>query len=104
MARGPGAGAARCLGLVESAELIDSARAMPGQALAKATRGVVRVGETVEIMLKRIIELYESADADKIKALAALDDRVDRKHAAIKLCHLGELMLDPYKKRESWRS
>ena len=36
-------------------------------------------------MLKRIIELYENADADKIEALAALDDRVDRKHAAIKL-------------------
>ena len=36
-------------------------------------------------MLKRIMELYEAADDDKIKALAALDDRVDRKHAAIKL-------------------
>ena len=31
-----------------------------------------------QAMLKRIIELYESADADKIKSLASLDDRVDR--------------------------
>ena len=36
-------------------------------------------------MLQRIMELYEKADPDKIKALAALDDRVDKKHAAIKL-------------------
>src|SRR5690606_17406796 len=30
-------------------------------------------------------ELYEEADRERIDALAALDDRVDRKHAAIKL-------------------
>ena len=69
----------------ELSALNESALDTPGQALANATREVVRVCETVEIMLKRIIELYEKADADKIAALAALDDRVDRKHAAIKL-------------------
>jgi phosphate:Na+ symporter len=69
----------------ELSALNDAALDMPSQALANATREVVRVCETVEIMLKRIIELYESADADKIKALASLDDRVDRKHAAIKI-------------------
>lgn len=69
----------------ELSALNDSALDTPSQALANATREVVRVCETVEIMLKRIIELYESADADKIKSLAALDDRVDRKHAAIKI-------------------
>jgi phosphate:Na+ symporter len=69
----------------ELSALNEAALDTPSQALANATREVVRVCETVEIMLKRIIELYESADADKIKALAALDDRVDRKHAAIKL-------------------
>ena len=74
--------------------LNDSALDVPSQALANATREVVRVCETVEIMLKRIIELYESADADKIKALAALDDRVDRKHAAIKL-YLAKVTKNP---------
>jgi phosphate:Na+ symporter len=69
----------------ELSALNEAALDMPSQALANATREGVRVCETVEIMLKRIIELYESADADKIKALAALDDRVDRKHAAIKI-------------------
>lgn len=70
---------------VELSALNESALDTPSQALANATREVVRVCETVEIMLKRIIELYEKADPDKIAALAALDDRVDRKHAAIKL-------------------
>lgn len=69
----------------ELSALNEAALDTPSQALANATREVVRVCETVEIMLKRIIELYESADADKISALAALDDRVDRKHAAIKI-------------------
>ncbi|PRD45397.1 Na+ cotransporter [Phyllobacterium phragmitis] len=58
---------------------------MPSQALANATREVVRVCETVEIMLQRVMDLYEKPDQARIKELAALDDRVDRRHAAIKL-------------------
>ena len=73
------------LAATELSALSETALDTPSQALANATREVVRVCETVEIMLKRIMELYEQADDDKIKALAALDDRVDRKHAAIKL-------------------
>lgn len=73
------------LAVTELSALNEAALDMPSQALANATREVVGVCETVEIMLKRIIELYESADENKIKALAALDDRVDRKHAAIKI-------------------
>jgi phosphate:Na+ symporter len=73
---------------LETAELSaldETALGTPSQALANATREVVRICETIEIMLTRIIELYEHADDAKIRALAALDDRVDRKHAAIKL-------------------
>jgi phosphate:Na+ symporter len=70
---------------VEFSALNENALDKPSQALANATREVVRVCETIEIMLKRVIELYEDADAEKIKALAALDDRVDDRHAAIKL-------------------
>jgi phosphate:Na+ symporter len=76
---------ASALAATELSALSESALDTPSQALANATREVVRVCETVEIMLKRIMELYEAADDHKIKALAALDDRVDRKHAAIKL-------------------
>ena len=73
------------LAATELSALSEAALDTPSQALANATREVVRVCETVEIMLGRIMELYEAADDVKIKALAALDDRVDRKHAAIKL-------------------
>jgi phosphate:Na+ symporter len=76
---------ASALAATELSALSEAALDTPSQALANATREVVRVCETIEIMLKRIMELYEAADDDKIKALAALDDRVDRKHAAIKL-------------------
>lgn len=57
----------------------------PSQALANATREVMRVCETVEIMLQRVMDLYEKPDQASINELAALDDRVDRRHAAIKL-------------------
>ncbi|WP_420962657.1 Na/Pi cotransporter family protein [Brucella sp. IR073] len=57
----------------------------PSLALANATREVVRVCETVELMLQRIMDLYENADQASIDELAALDDKVDRRHAAIKL-------------------
>jgi phosphate:Na+ symporter len=73
------------LAAAELSALDESALDTPSQALANATREVVRVCETVEIMLQRIMELYVQADQDKIDALSALDDRVDRKHAAIKL-------------------
>ncbi len=57
----------------------------PSLALANATREVVGVCDTIEVMLRRIIELYEEPDQARIDELAALDDKVDRKHAAIKL-------------------
>ncbi|MGN6535271.1 MAG: Na/Pi cotransporter family protein, partial [Mesorhizobium sp.] len=82
--------------------LDEKALGTPSQALANATREVVRVCETVEIMLKRIIELYEDADADKIRALAALDDRVDAKHAAIKI-YLAKLTKNSLTEAEALR-
>ncbi len=61
----------------------------PSQALANATREVVGVCDTIEVMLRRIIDLYEKPDQARINELAALDDRVDKKHAAIKLYLTG---------------
>jgi len=87
------------LEVTELSALDESALDVPSQALANATREVC---ETVEIMLKRIIELYESADANKIKALAALDDRVDRRHAAIKL-YLAKVTKNPLTEDEALR-
>ncbi|RWL86266.1 MAG: Na/Pi cotransporter family protein [Mesorhizobium sp.] len=93
---------AAALEVVELSALNESALDTPSQALANATREVVRVCEIVEIMLKRIIELYEDADPAKIKALAALDDRVDRKHAAIKL-YLAKVTRNPLTEDEALR-
>ncbi|TPJ36736.1 Na/Pi cotransporter family protein [Mesorhizobium sp. B2-8-3] len=93
---------AAALEIVELSALNESALDTPSQALANATREVVRVCEIVEIMLKRIIELYEDADPAKIKALAALDDRVDRKHAAIKL-YLAKITRNPLTEDEALR-
>ena len=70
---------------VELSALDEAALDTPGQALANATREVVRICETVEIMLSEVIELYRHPTQARIDRLSALDDRVDRWHAAIKL-------------------
>ncbi|MGN6550711.1 MAG: Na/Pi cotransporter family protein [Pararhizobium sp.] len=83
-----GADAGRTPALTASVELsaLDpAALGHPAQALANATREVVRMCETVEVMLAGVIDLYEQADQGAIDALARLDDRIDRRHGAIKL-------------------
>ncbi|MCO6393094.1 Na/Pi cotransporter family protein [Aliihoeflea aestuarii] len=57
----------------------------PPLALGNATREVMSICDTVEIMLTNVMELYEDADKPKIEALSALDDRVDERQRAIKL-------------------
>ncbi|MGH6763872.1 MAG: Na/Pi cotransporter family protein [Phyllobacterium sp.] len=76
---------AKPLAMEELSALDDTVLDNPRQALANATREVVRICETVEIMLQRVIDLYQQPDQAKINELAALDDRVDRLHAAVKL-------------------
>ena len=75
----------------------------PSLALANATRETVSVCETVEIMLRGIIALYEQPDQARINELAALDDKVDRKHAAIKL-YLAQLTTRPLSEDEVARA
>ncbi|MBE7185834.1 MAG: Na/Pi cotransporter family protein [Methylobacterium mesophilicum] len=58
---------------------------VPQLALANATRELVPVCETVEVMLERAHELYGKPEKAGIDALRALDDRVDARQAAIKL-------------------
>lgn len=69
----------------EASALDPDALGSPSRALANVSRAVVGVCDTIEVMLKSIMELYEEPDPARMEALAALDDRVDRKHAAIKL-------------------
>lgn len=73
------------IALEELSALDETVLNNPSQALANATREVVRICETVEIMLQRVADLYENPDQTKIDELAALDDKVDRRHAAVKL-------------------
>ncbi|GHD11312.1 Na/Pi cotransporter family protein [Tianweitania populi] len=70
---------------VEPTILHDSALKTPHLALGNATREAMRICEIIEVMLARIFELYEAADQKGIDALARLDDRVDRRHARLKL-------------------
>lgn len=74
----------------------------PEQALANATREVVGICETIDVMLQRIIELYEHPDKERIAELAALDDEVDRRHAATKL-YLTRAATRPMTERQRLR-
>lgn len=69
----------------EATALDPDALGSPSRALANVTRAVVGLCETIEVMLRSIMEIYGEPDRARMEALAALDDRVDRKHAAIKL-------------------
>jgi phosphate:Na+ symporter len=80
-----GSAARPLLAETETTALDPAAISAPHLALSNATREVLRICETIDLMLARIIELYEKADREGIAELAALDDRVDRRHAAIKL-------------------
>jgi phosphate:Na+ symporter len=86
----------------ELSALNEAALDTPSQALANATREVVRVCETVEIMLSEVIELYRNPDQSRIDRLSALDDRVDRWHAAIKL-YLAKVTARPLTESEALR-
>lgn len=57
----------------------------PSRALANVTRAVVGLCDMIELMLEAIMEVYEAPDDSRIEALVALDERVHRRHAAIKL-------------------
>ena len=87
----------------EASALDPDALNTPSRALANVTRAVVGVCETVEVMLKNIMELYEEPDRARMDALASLDDRVDRRHAAIKL-YLARIPLDTMTPEEDHRT
>jgi phosphate:Na+ symporter len=87
----------------EASALDPEALKSPMRALSNVTRAVVGMCETVEVMLKNIMDLYEEPDRASMDALAALDDRVDRKHAAIKL-YLARIAPEEMSAEESRRT
>lgn len=90
LARGwTAAGDAKNAGSIADAEapsaLDAAALSYPKQAIANATREVLRLCETIDLMLTRVIDLFKSESRDDIVTLAMLDDRVDKRHSDIKL-------------------
>lgn len=57
----------------------------PGLALASATRELLRMGETVELMLSPVIDLIDGGKVERAAEVRALDHDVNRAHTEIKL-------------------
>jgi phosphate:Na+ symporter len=76
---------------------------MPRLALASATRELLRLSEIVEVMLRPVMELYETGDKEKVKELRQLDQEVNRANSVIKL-YLAEMNRNPMSADEAQRS
>jgi phosphate:Na+ symporter len=57
----------------------------PSVAIACATREVLRMADTVESMLRGVIEVFRTDDGKLLETISAMDDTVDRLHESIKL-------------------
>jgi len=57
----------------------------PTVAIACATREVLRMADTVESMLRGVIEVFRSDNSKLLESVSDMDDEVDRLHEAIKL-------------------
>jgi phosphate:Na+ symporter len=56
---------------------------IPAVAMANAQREVLRIADVLERMIGASARAYDAADRDAAKALAAMDDVVDRLHRAV---------------------
>ncbi len=75
----------------------------PGRALASTTRELLRMSEIIEMMLRPVMELYESGDRERIKRIRRLDQEVNAAHSQIKL-YLAELSRGTMSADEAQRS
>lgn len=57
----------------------------PRLALASATREVLYMADIIERMLSPVMELYESGDRERLKAIRRMDGEINRTHSDIKL-------------------
>ena len=71
--------------LLRPRHLDREALATPSVALANAAREALRLGDAVEIMLRRTIDAFAGDDPELVKRIEAEDDVVDSLHEAIKL-------------------
>ncbi|WP_455478160.1 Na/Pi cotransporter family protein [Bartonella sp. B10] len=75
----------KILNLSNQTALDDSVIERPTLALSNVLREVIHICDLVDIMLEKIIELYEKPDPDIIHELNQLSIILDKKHIAIKL-------------------
>ena len=75
---------------------------VPSQALAVAARETLRMGDLVEQMLGKSIEVFRSNDENLMHEVVLSDDAVDSLHEAIKL-YLTEVSRAPLSEDESRR-
>ena len=79
----------------------------PRMALTSATRELLRMSEIIEIMLRPVMELYETDDRDRLKArvkeLRQLDQEINKAHSEIKL-YLVELNRGTMSSEEAQRA
>lgn len=72
--------------LIETSSCLDqSVITQPALALASAKRELLRMADIIERMLKPLMELYETGDADKIKQVKKLEEAVNKAQSDIKL-------------------
>ena len=74
----------------------------PSVAIACATREVLRMADTVEIMLRGVIEVFRGDDSKLLETVSAMDDEVDRLHESIKL-YLTRVSRNPLNDEDSRR-
>ncbi len=72
----------------------------PSLALAHAAREALRMGDLIETMLRDSFEVLRRGDPEKLRGLAAMDDRVDKLHEAIKL-FVTDVSREPLSPHES---
>jgi phosphate:Na+ symporter len=75
----------------------------PSLALAHAAREALRMGDLIETMLRDAFEVLRRGDPLKLRAVAAMDDRVDKLHEAIKL-FVTDVSREPLSAHESRRA
>ncbi|AGF76090.1 Na/Pi cotransporter family protein [Bartonella vinsonii] len=75
----------KTLNLSDQTALDDSVIERPTLALSNVKREVIHICDLVDIMLEKIMGLYEKPDPDIIRELNQLNTILDKKHIAIKL-------------------
>ena len=79
-----------------------SAVSTPAVALACATRELMRMADLVEVMLRGVIDAFQTSETKVIERLESLEDDVDALHEAIKL-YLTEASREALDQRDSAR-